>query len=51
MRETILQQGRLKFGAPSAEPVQSLEGIADRERLRELAARILSAPSWQPLLA
>ena len=51
VKETILRQGRRKFGEPSAEQVQSLEGIANRERLQQLADRILDATSWQELLA
>jgi predicted transposase YdaD len=51
LRETILRQGRRKFGEPSAELVQTLEGIANRERLQQLTDRILDAASWQELLA
>ncbi len=49
--ETILRQGRRKFGEPSAEQAQSLKDIANNERLQQLADRILDATSWQELLA
>ena len=51
MRETILQQGRLRFGEPSAEQARSLNGITNRERLQQLAARIFDVTTWQDLLA
>ena len=49
--ETILRQGRRKFGEPSAEQAQSLKDIANNERLQQLADRILDATSWQELLS
>ena len=51
IRETILAMGRRKFGEPSDEQAQSLEGIANRERLQQLTDRIFDASSWQELLA
>jgi predicted transposase YdaD len=51
LRETILRQGRRKFGEPSAELVQTLEGIANLERLQGLTDRVSDAASWQELLA
>ena len=51
VRETILQLGRLKFGEPSAEQTESLERIANRDRLRELIARSIYANNWDELLA
>ena len=51
LRETILELGRRKFSEPSAEQVQVLEQLTDRERLRELTYRILDATTWEELLA
>ena len=51
IQETILQLGRLRFGEPSAEQARSLNGITNRERLQQLAARIFDVTTWQDLLA
>jgi predicted transposase YdaD len=51
LRETILRQGRRKFGEPSADQVQFLEEIANLERLQVLTDRVSDASSWQELLA
>lgn len=51
LRATILRQGRRKFGEPSAEQMQSLEGIANLERLQEVTDRVSDATSWEELLA
>ncbi len=48
---TLLEQGEERFG-PAPEPaVAALQCIADPNRLRRLAKRLLSATSWDELLA
>ena len=47
----IREQGRLKFGQPNAEQLSALQRIQDMDRLEEVNRRILSATTWDELLA
>ncbi len=52
LRETILRLGAQKFKAAAPEGTRvAIEAIADLERLRRLTDRILTADSWDDLLA
>jgi len=51
VRRMILLQGRAKFGDPPPEAGATLEGIQDLNHLEQMALRVLSADSWQTLLA
>ena len=50
-RRIIRRQGRIRFGAPTAAEEAAVEAIADPERLEYLSERVLTAVSWQELLA
>jgi hypothetical protein len=50
-RRILLLQGELKFGAPDAPTRGGIEAINDLSRLEDLTARLLSAHSWEELLA
>lgn len=50
-RQTVLRQGRRRFGEPSAEVRTSLEGVSALDRLHDLADRIPDVGSWDELLA
>ena len=47
----LLLQGRQQFGPADAATEAELRAIKDLERLERLAATILTAKSWQELLA
>ncbi len=47
----LLRAGKKKFGQPDDVVVQTLNGIQDPDRLDRLEDAILSASSWQELLA
>jgi predicted transposase YdaD len=47
----LLRQGQRKFGAPSAEIESTLRSLKDLERLERMGEEILTAQSWQELLA
>jgi predicted transposase YdaD len=49
-RRVLLLQGELKFGAPDTAIRAMLEGTSDVAQLEKLAARLMSAGSWQELL-
>ena len=51
IRDTILRQGKKKFGKPSAKVLRDLNAIVDESRLTELSERILDVDSWKELLA
>jgi hypothetical protein len=51
LRETILRQGRIRFGAPNEAIEAVVKGLSDAGRLRELTERLLGATSWDELLA
>jgi hypothetical protein len=51
IRETILHQGRRKFGkGPTRKQQKALEAVTDPAQLEALAARLLSVGSWADLL-
>ena len=50
IRETVLLQGRKRFGEPDEATQQALQAITDLERLRQLSERLLDVSSWQELL-
>ena len=47
----LLRQGRNRFGAPDAAIEAALRAIRDLDRLERLADTMLTAASWQELLA
>jgi predicted transposase YdaD len=51
IRQTILSQGRRKFGPPSPEVEVALEGIADQAKLASLSDRLVDVSSWEDLFA
>jgi predicted transposase YdaD len=50
-RHMLFLQGETKFGPADPETRGVIEGISDLPRLEELGVRLLSATSWQELLA
>jgi predicted transposase YdaD len=50
LRDTILRQGRKKFGKPSAKIVRELNAITSAGRLVQLSDRLLDVDSWKELL-
>ena len=50
-RRMLLLQGEIRFGSPDARARSVLEGITDVERLEALGRRLLTAASWDELLA
>jgi predicted transposase YdaD len=51
-RTILLRQGKVKFGQPASESTaRAIEAIADLSRLEALAERLLTASSWEELLA
>ena len=51
VRETLLQVGEGKPGAPRPATVEALGAITDVARLRALAGRLRDVESWDALLA
>jgi hypothetical protein len=51
LHETILELGTSRFGPPDAAARASLKGMTALDRLRRLRQRLLTATSWQELLA
>jgi hypothetical protein len=51
LRDSLLRQGRKKFGSPSAEQEAVLAAIADVPRLEALAEKLLDVNTWDELLA
>lgn len=51
LRETILRQGRKRFGAPSPELEIRLRTIQNVSLLEHLTDRILETQSWDDLLS
>ena len=51
LRTSVQIQGREKFGAPNAEQEAALKGISDPTRLEVLIKKILTANTWDELLA
>lgn len=49
--QIILRQGRKQFGETDAAVEEELQAIHDRDRLERLGDAILTAKSWQELLA
>ena len=50
-RETILLQGKIKFGVADEDTISALESIKNLDRLRSISERILTVNSWQELLS
>lgn len=50
-RETVIRQGRRRFGEPADDLRASLDGITSLARLHDLADRITDVASWDELLA
>jgi hypothetical protein len=51
LQNTLLRQGRKKFGEPSKEVEQTVGGITNVDRLETLTSRLIDVGSWQDLLA
>ena len=49
--QTILRQGRKKFGEPDGATLALVEGMGDIDRLQTLTDRMLDATTWQELLS
>ena len=50
-RRIVLRQGSIRFGEPGPAVLAALEAIRASERLEALADRVLTATSWEDLLA
>jgi predicted transposase YdaD len=50
-RRLILSLGEIRFGPPDAARRAAIEAIAELERLERLSAQLLTAASWDELLA
>jgi hypothetical protein len=50
-RRLLLMMGETKFGPPDADARATIEGITDVTELEELGVRLMTADSWQELLA
>lgn len=48
---TILDLGRMKFGEPEADQQVAIQQIDDLDRLGEMSRRIITATTWNELLA
>ncbi|MGE3270103.1 MAG: hypothetical protein AB7P40_15230, partial [Chloroflexota bacterium] len=51
MREMLVEQGIARFGQPGADQAATLDQINDVTVLRRLGRAILTADSWDALLA
>lgn len=51
VQQTLLRQGRHKFGAPSDAITATLTAITDLDRLERMADQLLVVSSWDELLA
>jgi predicted transposase YdaD len=51
VRDTILRQGRIRFGEPGPEIQAAIQAITDLAQLERLSERLLLVSSWQELLA
>ncbi len=50
LRDTILRQGKKKFGKPGAKVVRELNAITSAGRLVQLSDRLLDVDRWKELL-
>lgn len=50
-RHSLIELGTLKFGQPPAATESALEGVATLDQLRRLNQAVLTAESWDELLA
>jgi hypothetical protein len=50
-RQSLLRQGRKKFGPPDERVEDTVAMISDLDRLHDLADRIFDVSSWEELLA
>jgi hypothetical protein len=51
IKQTVLRQGRKRFGEPPASTVTALEAISDLERLERMSEHLLDVATWDDLLA
>ena len=49
-RETLLELGEERFGAPSEVIAATITGIVDLDRLKRMTRRLLSVDTWEALL-
>ena len=50
LQNTLLRQGRIRFGALKPATRQAIQGITDIKRLRHLTERLLRVSTWEELL-
>jgi hypothetical protein len=51
LQETLLIQGKVRFGPPDQRTETALKSVTDLDRLERMAIALLSAPGWEELLA
>jgi hypothetical protein len=50
LRDTVLRQGRIRFGPPDERVTAAVQAVNDLARLRRWTERVLSASTWDELL-
>jgi predicted transposase YdaD len=50
LQETLLRQGRHRFGSPGKAVQGAIKGITDLKRLERMTERLLQVSTWQELL-
>lgn len=50
-RKMLLMLGKIRFGAPTRKVRAAIQGSEDLPKLRRMSIRLLSANSWDELLA
>ena len=50
-RDTLLRQGRIRFGPPGRQISREIKAIRSLERLDQLSERLLEVSTWAELLA
>jgi hypothetical protein len=51
LQQTLLRQGRRKFGTPSDTVTTAISALTDRERLERMTEQLLIVSNWEELLA
>ncbi len=49
-RQTLIRQGRKRFGPPSPDVEAKLEAIVALDQLQNVADRLLEVSSWEELI-
>ncbi len=50
-RQALLKLGEIRLGRPNRKVVSRVERIADHDRLQMLLQRMMTADSWEELMA